>query len=609
MKSFLRVLSYAQNIVPKLTQFFIYSVLGVIFGVFNILLVIPMLSILFDTTKELVVPEIPEFSFSSGYVKDAFYHYFLQIVNDHGKLNALLFVCALIVACVFLANIFRYMERVMATKIRVDLVKNIRMDFFRKVSLLHIGYFNNERKGDLISRFTNDVQEVEAAVMGSLKAVLKEPITITGYFIGLFILSPQLTLFTLIVLPVTGGALAEIIKRLKREALESQESLGRIVNILDETFSGMRVIKAFNARNFILRKMEDESMNYRKFNKSLSYKNEMASPVSEILGVTIIAGVIFFGGNMVLSEDSSLTPEVFLTFLALFSMILQPAKSFSNGITSLQKGSASAKRIFQIIDTQSAIQNKPDAIVLKGFENSIEFRNVSFAYETELVLKNINLTILKGKTIALVGTSGGGKSTLADLIPRFYDPTEGEVCIDGKSIGNYEIESLRKQMGVVTQESILFNDTIFNNIAFGMPNVSVAAVIHAAKIANAHDFITQTERGYQTFIGERGSKLSGGQRQRLSIARAVLKNPPILILDEATSALDSESEKLVQEALFNLMKNRTSIVIAHRLSTIQHADEILVIKNGEIVERGTHDQLSRNDGLYQKLSSIQKTDK
>ena len=335
----------------------------------------------------------------------------------------------------------------------------------------------------------------------------------------------------------------------------------------------------------------------------------MASPVSEILGVTIIAGVIFFGGNMVLSEDSSLTPEVFLTFLALFSMILQPAKSFSNGITSLQKGSASAKRIFQIIDTQSAIQNKPDAIVLKGFENSIEFRNVSFAYETELVLKNINLTILKGKTIALVGTSGGGKSTLADLIPRFYDPTEGEVCIDGKSIGNYEIESLRKQMGVVTQESILFNDTIFNNIAFGMPNVSEAAVIHAAKIANAHDFITQTERGYQTFIGERGSKLSGGQRQRLSIARAVLKNPPILILDEATSALDSESEKLVQEALFNLMKNRTSIVIAHRLSTIQHADEILVIKNGEIVERGTHDQLSRNDGLYQKLSSIQKTDK
>ena len=609
MNNFIRVLSYAQNIGPKLTQFFIYSILGVIFGVFNILLVIPMLSILFDTAKALVVPDMPKFSFSSGYVKDAFYHYFLQIVNDHGKLNALLFVCSLIVACVFLANIFRYLERVMATKIRVDLVKNIRMDFFRKVSLLHIGYFNNERKGDLISRFTNDVQEVESAVMGSLKAVLKEPIAIIGYFIGLFILSPQLTMFTLIVLPVTGGALAEIIKRLKREAVESQESLGRIVNILDETFSGMRVIKAFNARNFIIKKMEDESINYRKFNKSLSYKNEMASPVSEILGVTIIAGVIFFGGNMVLSEESTLTPEVFLTFLALFSMILQPAKSFSNGITSLQKGNASAKRIFQIIDTKPAIENKPNAIELRNFESTIEFRNVSFAYETELVLKGINLTIAKGKTIALVGTSGGGKSTLADLIPRFYDPTEGEVLIDGKSITEYEIESLRKQMGVVTQESILFNDTIFNNIAFGMPNVSEEAVMHAARIANAHEFIVQTERGYQTLIGERGSKLSGGQRQRLSIARAVLKNPPILILDEATSALDSESEKLVQEALFNLMKHRTSVVIAHRMSTIQHADEILVIQNGDIVERGTHDQLSQREGLYKKLSSIQKTDK
>ncbi len=609
MKSFLRVLSYAQNIVPKITQFFIYSVLGVIFGVFNILLVIPMLSILFDTTKALAIPPMPAFSFSSQYVKEAFNHYFLQIIHDHGKLNALLFVCALIVGSVLLANIFRYLERVMATKIRVDLVKNIRMDFFRNVSLLHIGYFNNERKGDLISRFTNDVQEVEAAVMGSLKAVLKEPITIIGYFIGLFILSPQLTLFTLIVLPITGGALAEIIKRLKREAMESQESLGRIVNILDETFSGMRVIKAFNARNFILKKMEDESLTYRRFNKSLSYKNEMASPVSEILGVTIIAGVIFFGGNMVLSENSSLSPEVFLTFLALFSMILQPAKSFSNGITSLQKGTASARRIFQIIDTKSAISNKPNAIELKSFESNIEFKNVSFAYETDLVLKNINLTIAKGKTIALVGTSGGGKSTLADLIPRFYDPTSGEVCIDGRSITEYEIESLRKQMGVVTQESILFNDTIFNNIAFGMPNVSEESVMQAARIANAHDFIMQTEKGYQTLIGERGSKLSGGQRQRLSIARAVLKNPAILILDEATSALDSESEKLVQEALFNLMKNRTSIVIAHRLSTIQHADEILVIQNGEIIERGTHDQLSQSNGLYKKLSSIQKTDK
>jgi subfamily B ATP-binding cassette protein MsbA len=423
----------------------------------------------------------------------------------------------------------------------------------------------------------------------------------------LFAISTKLTLFTLLILPLTGGVLAEIIKRLKKQATASQESLGRIVNILDETFGGMRVVKAFNARNFVLKRVEEESAYYRKVSKSMSYKNELASPVSEILGVAIIAAIIFFGGKLVLSDESSLSPESFLVFLGIFAQIIQPAKNFSNGITSLQKGTASAKRIFTIVDFQPAIQDKPDAIILTQFENNIEFRNVSFAYDTEPVLKGINLTIQKGKTLALVGPSGGGKSTLADLVPRFYDPTEGEVCVDGVSLKDYQIESLRKQLGVVTQESILFNDTIFNNIAFGMPDINEEKVISAAKIANAHDFIMQTENGYQTKIGERGSKLSGGQRQRLSIARAVLKNPPILILDEATSALDSESEKLVQEALFNLMKNRTSIVIAHRLSTIQHADEIVVIQDGKIAERGSHDQLNAQNGLYKKLVDIQKT--
>jgi len=607
MKTFLRILSFANQLPSRLTFFFIYSILGIIFGAFNIVLVIPMLEVLFKQGSKVVqVPPLPDFALTTDYLIKVFNHYFLSIIRDQGPLNALLFVCALIVVSVILANIFRYLERVMATKIRVDLVKNIRMEIFKKVSLLHIGYFNSKRKGDLISRFTNDVGEVENAVMNSLKAVLKEPITIVVYFIVLFKISPYLMLFTLIVLPLTGGALAEIIKRLKRQAIQSQESLGRIVNILDETFTGMRVVKAFNARNFVIRKIEEESSFYRKANKSLSYKNELASPVSEILGVVIIAGIIFFGGNLVLSENSSLSPQAFLGFLAVFSMIIQPAKNFSNGITSLQKGTASAERIFSVIDTVPLIQNKPDAITLQSFEKTIEFKNVNFAYEKEHVLRDINLTVKKGKTIALVGPSGGGKSTLADLIPRFYDPTEGDVCIDGISLRDYEIESLRKQMGVVTQESILFNDTIFNNIAFGMPGISEDAVIVAAKIANAHDFIMETEGGYQTFIGERGSKLSGGQRQRLSIARAVLKNPPILILDEATSALDSESEKLVQDALFNLMKNRTSIVIAHRLSTIQNADEIIVIHQGEIIERGTHLELNRQEGLYKKLSDIQK---
>ncbi len=607
MKIFLRILTYAQNIVPKLVWFFIFSILGIIFGAFNVVLIIPMLKVLFNQADATIqIPDLPPFEFSASYFINAFNYYLLTTIHDHGRLNALLFVCALIVVCVVLANIFRYLERVVATKIRVDLTKNIRMDIFRNVTRLHIGFFNSERKGDLISRFTNDVGQVENAVMDSLKSVLKEPITIIVYFIVLFTISAKLTLLTLLVLPFTGGVVAEIIKRLKKQAAQSQESLGRIVNILDETFGGMRVVKAFNARDFIMQKMDEESAFYRKVNKSLSYKNEMASPVSEIFGVMIIAGIIFFGGNMVLSQESTLSPEAFLGFLAMFAMVIQPAKNFSNGITTLQKGTASAKRIFALIDMVPLIENKPNAIHLRSFEKSVEFRNVSFAYEKDMVLNNINLEIKKGKTVALVGPSGGGKSTMGDLVPRFYDPTEGEVCIDGISLRDYDIESLRKVMGVVTQESILFNDTIFNNIAFGMKGISEEAVAQAARIANAHDFIMQTEKGYQTFIGERGSKLSGGQRQRISIARAVLKNPPILILDEATSALDSESEKLVQEALFNLMKNRTSLIIAHRLSTIQHADEIIVIQDGQIAERGTHDELIQLRGFYWKLSTIQK---
>lgn len=610
MKSFFRILSYANKLSTRLVFFFLYSFLGVVFGAFNIVLIIPMLRVLFRQDEaEIGIPPIPELNFSTEYLLGLFDHYFLTIIKNNGQLSALLFICGLIVVTVVLANLFKFLERVIATKIRVDLVKNIRMDIFSKVTQLHIGYFNTERKGDLISRFTNDVNEVENAVMNSLKAVMREPITIIVYFFVLFTISPQLTLFTLLVLPLTGGAVAEIIKRLKKQATQSQESLGRILSILDETFSGMRVIKAFNARGFVVDKIERETAFYRKTSKSMAYKNELSAPVSEMLGVMIVSGIIYFGGNLVLSESSSLKPESFLGFLGVFAMIMQPAKSFSNGITSLQRGTASAKRIFALIDQVPAIQSKPNATVLKSFEKEIRFNNVSFAYETEFVLKNINLTIEKGKTLALVGPSGGGKSTLADLVPRFYDPTEGDVLLDDVSLRDYELESLRQQIGVVTQESILFNDTIFNNIAFGMPHVSEADVMQAARIANAHDFIMQTEQGYQTLIGERGSKLSGGQRQRLSIARAVLKNPPILILDEATSALDSESEKLVQEALFNLMKNRTSIVIAHRLSTIQHADEIVVIQNGEISERGSHDQLNSQNGLYRKLVAIQTADR
>lgn len=607
MKIFLRVLGYSNSLSSKLTQFVIFSVLGIVFSALSLVAVIPMLNVLFDQVKTATVPPLPAFELAPSYFTGLFEHHFIRVVHQYGKPEALLFVCVCIVVAVLLGNSFRYLERMVASKIRVEVVRNLRNAIFENVTRLQISFFNNQRKGDLISRFTNDIAEVENAVMNSLKAVFKEPLTIIVYFAILFAISAKLTLFTLLVLPVVGGVLGEIVRRLKKQAQASQESLGRVVNILDETFSGMRVVKAFNARHYIRKKMEEENGYNTRVNLSMARKNELASPVSEFLGVVIIAGIMYYGGSMILGGSAELEAAQFMGFLTIFASVIQPAKAFSTGITSLQKGIASARRIFQIIDTEPVIENKPNAIVLKEFKESIEFRHVSFAYDKEFVLSNINLEVKKGKTIALVGASGGGKSTLADLVPRFYDPTEGEVCIDGISLRDYEIESLRKQMGVVTQESILFNDTIFNNIAFGMPHVSEEAVIQAARIANAHDFITQTEKGYQTLIGERGSKLSGGQRQRLSIARAVLKNPPILILDEATSALDSESEKLVQEALFNLMKNRTSLVIAHRLSTIQHADEIVVIQNGKIAERGTHAELSRLNGVYKKLSDIQRT--
>ncbi|MBN8577464.1 MAG: ABC transporter ATP-binding protein [Cytophagales bacterium] len=606
MKIYLRILSYAPGLATRLFKFLLFAVLGVVFSAGYLALTMPMLKVLFDSDLSASVPPLPlQVELSKEYFQKIFDHYFIQVVQDFGPHTTLLFICLGIVVLILIGNTFRYMERMVASRLRVDVVKNMRMDIFTKVTGLHMGYFNDQRKGDLMSRFTNDMGEVENSVMNSLKSVLKEPITILVYLGVLFSISVKLTLFTLILLPVTGGVVAEIIKRLKLRAKQSQESMGRIVNILDETLSGMRVIMAFNARNFVLKKIDDETSFHRKVNLSISRKNELSSPLSEVLGVIIVAIILYYGGNLVLGGSGELKPEAFMGFLVFYASLIQPAKNFSNGITSLQKGTIAAERIFSIIDLKPAIESKPGARKLHSFEKEIAFKNVSFAYESETVLKQIDLTIPKGKTIALVGPSGGGKSTLADLVPRFYDPTSGAVEIDGVSLREYDLESVRQHIGVVTQESILFNDTIFNNIAFGLPHVSEEQVMHAAKIANAHAFIMQTENGYQTLIGERGSKLSGGQRQRLSIARAVLKNPPILILDEATSALDSESEKLVQEALFSLMKNRTSLVIAHRLSTIQHADEIVVIQNGVIAERGTHDALSQQDGLYRKLVALQ----
>lgn len=608
MKIFLRIFGYAKKLRLFLPQYIIFVILGSVFSVFNLALIGPLLSVLFKEETDQVFVKPESFELSISYIKDMFNYQFFTVIEQHGEKQALIFVCIVVLISVLFTNLFRYLSAIISARIRLDVVKYLRMDVYNKVSKMHLGFFSSERKGDLISRVTNDVQEVEVSILSSPKSLFREPITIIVYFIALFSISAKLTFFTLLILPTAGGALGYIVKKLKKKAIQSQESLGRIVNILDETLGGMRIIKAFNAREYVQSKIDTETNFYRKVNLSYSYRKELGSPISEFLGIGIVTVILWVGGSLVLDNQSDLSAGKFIAYLAIFSQIISPAKAFSQGLSGVQKGIVSGERIFSVIDNVPAIQNKPNAFVLEGFNKSLKFENVSFAYDKDnQVLKNINLEIEKGKTIALVGQSGGGKSTLADLIPRFYDVTGGDIKIDGHSLRDCNIDSIRKQMGIVTQESILFNDTIFNNIAFGIENAREEDVINAAKIANAHNFIIELENGYQTNIGERGMKLSGGQRQRISIARAVLKNPPILILDEATSALDSESEMLVQEALANLMKNRTSIVIAHRLSTIQHADEIIVIQSGEILERGKHDELLARDGVYKKLSSMQNT--
>ena len=607
MKTFFRIFGYARNLSLYIPQYVIFILLSVIFSVFNLAMLIPLLNVLFKLTPDEVYEKPKEFELSTDYLSDYFNYYFTNVISEHGETQALVFVCIVVLGAVFLTNVFRYLATIISARIRLDAVKYLRMAIYKQVSRMHLGFFTNERKGDLMSRITNDVQEVEASVLASPKALFREPVQVIIYFIALFAISAKLTFFTILILPVAGGVLGYIVKRLKRKAIKSQESLGRIVNILDETLGGMRIIKAFNAREYVTKKINEETNYYRKVNLGYSYRRDLGSPISEFLGVGIITVILYYGGSLVLNDSSTLNASQFITYLAIFSQIISPAKAFSQGLSGVQKGIASGERIFSVIDTEPDIKDTSDAQTLAGFQDVIEFDKVHFKYDKDPVLNGIDLKIKKGTTVALVGQSGGGKSTLVDLIPRFYDPTAGDIKIDGHLLKEVKVEDLRRLMGIVTQESILFNDTIFNNIAFGIENVAEEDVVQAAKIANAHEFIMEQGNGYQTNIGDRGMKLSGGQRQRVSIARAVLKNPPILLLDEATSALDSESEMLVQQAISNLMKNRTSIVIAHRLSTIQHADEIVVIQSGEIIERGTHNQLLQNDGLYKKLSAMQNT--
>lgn len=608
MNTYLRILSYARPYRRYFPIYVLYTILAIIFGLMNFTLLKPLFDVIFEQAPQADMSKYlskPDFAFTVDYFLTLFNYYFHQISGTYGKFGTLVYVCIIIVISVFLANLFTYLSGVVLAKVRAEVIKKMRMSIFEQVSRMHIGYFSNERKGDLMSKMTNDIQEVENSVVQSLRVVFKEPVTIILYFAVLFFMSVKLTLFTILVIPISGAIIGGITRRLKKTAIESQESLGRIVNILDESIGGMRVIKAFGAQKYVRSKFDSETDFYSDVNISMAKKNELASPISQFMGVSVVAGILVYGGSLVLNNNSDLSASDFITYIIIFTQVLNPAKEISRAASSIQRGLASADRIFKVVDTPSEIQNAENPVTVHTFSDAVQFHHVSFSYEKEKVLDNISFTLQKGKTIALVGPSGGGKSTIADLVPRFYDPTEGKVTLDGVDLKTIEINSLIKQMGIVTQESILFNDSVFNNIAFGLEGISEEKVIEAAKIANAHEFIVDLENGYQTSIGERGSKLSGGQRQRLSIARAVLKNPPILILDEATSALDSQSEKLVQEALTNLMANRTTLVIAHRLSTIQHADEILVIKKGQIVQRGTHQQLILEEGLYRKLSTMQ----
>ncbi len=497
-----------------------------------------------------------------------------------------------------------YLSYYVLNPLKNSVVNKLREDLFDKVLKLPIGFFNEKRKGDLMSRMTNDVGEVEASVVGTLEGWIRDPMTIIVTFAVLFIISPSLTLFLLLLIPIIGLVIGRVTKSLKRHSQEVAKKYGETLSTLDETLGGLRVIKAFNIEKQLRLRFFKGNEELLHSKNKIGYRRDLASPLSEVMGVLLFTAVLYYGGRLVLNNELLEAPA-FLGYLGIFYTIINPAKALSTSFSNMRKGGAAINRIEEILKTPITVDDNPNGKIIDSFSDKIEFRNVTFAYADAVILDNINLVVEKGKTVALVGSSGAGKSTLADLVPRFHDVTGGEVLIDGINIKDYSLQSVRSLMSIVTQEPILFNDTIANNIKLGKENASDDEIIDAAKVANAHNFITQKERGYETNIGDRGSKLSGGERQRLTIARALIKNPPILVLDEATSSLDTESERLVQDAINNMMQNRTSIVIAHRLSTIRHADEIIVLQNGKIVERGTHEQLLEQNGFYKKLVEMQ----
>lgn len=592
---------------------FVFNLLSALFAVFSIALIIPILQIIFQMESKVYefqanAVSLSPFQFDVSALQNNLYYYITLYKDEYGPGWALLFVGVFLVLATFLKVGTTFLASYTSVGLRNGVVRDLRRLLYDKILALPMAFFSSERKGDIISRSTGDVQEVENSIMASLDLVLKNPVLIVVYLVTLLIFSVELTLFVMVMLPIAGFIIGRIGKSLKKKSKRGQEKMGVILGVLEETLSGLRIIKAFNAEKRMNERYSHEIEDYRHIMNRLMRRRELAHPVSELLGTIVMVMVVWFGGTLILSTDNHLDPATFMSYVGVFYLIIQPAKAFSQGFFSIQKGLAAYDRIDMVLKADVSIKEKADARTVNTLEHSIEYRDVTFAYHDRPVLKKVSLEIPKGKTIALVGQSGSGKSTFVDLLPRLYDIQQGSICIDGVDIRDLKIHDLRDLMGNVNQEAILFNDTIYNNIVFGVDSAAPEEVEAAARVANAHDFIMETEDGYQTMIGDRGGKLSGGQRQRLSIARAVLKNPPILILDEATSALDTESELLVQQALENLMANRTSIVIAHRLSTVRNADLICVFHEGEIVERGTHEALLAADGIYKKLHGLQMRD-
>ncbi len=605
MNALNRAVNYTK---PYFGSFSLSILFNTIYALLNVLalgMMIPVLNIMFNEDQERITkPTYQELSSLGDYAKESIYYWAQTINDERGVLYTLGFFCTAFLSIFFLRNFFRFLGQIFLISLKTGVTKDFRNAIHQKILDLPISFFTEKRKGDIMSRISNDVTEVEGSILGSIIEIIRSPIMIMIYLTSLFLMNPKLTLFALLIFPALGTFISLLGKSLKRGSKKTQSQLGKVISHVEETLSGLKIIKIFNADQQVQQKFEKATSLHQNLLARVLRRNELASPISEFLGAILLVVIIYYGGRLQISGEGMRGSE-FVTYIGLFYTLLDPIKRFSKGFSNVNKGRASAERIFEIIDTTTLIKDHEKALSKKSFDSAITFENVSFQYDEKEVIQNFNLELPKGKTIALVGSSGSGKSTLANLITRFYDVTKGAIKIDLQNIKDIKLNDYRQLFGMVTQESILFNDTVFNNLALVKPDATLEEVIQAAKIANAHEFIKKLEKGYDTNIGEGGGKLSGGQKQRMSIARAVLANPPVMVLDEATSALDSHSEKLVQEALDNMMKERTSLVIAHRLSTIQNADLIVVMEDGKIIEQGSHHKLLNLNGAYKKLIDLQ----